>query len=212
SSASSFSPVSTVETIGSGGLTPINVTDSQQLIRPLRAELRSNMGEDAKELEKEWKLERQIMTDHEDKAKPFEPKKKQSEDSVVKRNEKRRKLVETADQMISKLERIKKARKLLVDQKEGEDEQATAKIPRVGKFFEIGQLSEFAAANGLTVLNLDKFICATDKRKIIYNNNGVCIFCAVHGFTNSLEKHKNDKDCPFFFCTCANVILKIFLF
>uniref|UniRef100_A0A915NGD9 Uncharacterized protein n=1 Tax=Meloidogyne floridensis TaxID=298350 RepID=A0A915NGD9_9BILA len=191
STSSAASSSKTAETVEKGSQ-PIIVTDSLQLIRPLRAELKWKMRTNAIELEKRMEIRKSIMNNSDDRIKPFEPKKKTSEESLASRNE-------------SRIQMNVKAEELKIN--------PPVKVPRGGNFFDIERLADVAAEHNVTVLNLDKFICATDKRKIIYNVNlyssdrGVCIFCDVHGERQLSDKHENDKDCPFFFCTCANCYL-----
>ncbi|CAK5071095.1 unnamed protein product [Meloidogyne enterolobii] len=148
------------------------------------------------------------MNNSDDRIKPFEPKKKTSEESLATRNENRIQMNVKAEELISKLERIKRKREQLNNRIRGDEEiNPPVKVPRGINFFDIERLADVAAEHNVTVLNLDKFICATDKRKIIYNDRGVCIFCDVHGVRQMSDKHVEDEDCPFFFCTCANCYL-----
>uniref|UniRef100_A0A914LZB8 Uncharacterized protein n=1 Tax=Meloidogyne incognita TaxID=6306 RepID=A0A914LZB8_MELIC len=207
STSSAASSSKTAETVEKGSQ-PIIVTDSLQLIRPLRAELKWKMRTNAIELEKRMEIRKSIMNNSDDRIKPFEPKKKTSEESLASRNESRIQMNVKAEELISKLERIKRKREQLNNRIRGDEEiNPPVKVPRGGNFFDIERLADVAAEHNVTVLNLDKFICATDKRKIIYNDRGVCIFCDVHGERQLSDKHENDKDCPFFFCTCANCYL-----
>lgn len=189
------------------------VTNSQQLTRLLKAQIKAENPSIAKEFLNRMELRTQIMEKTKQEGfKLFEAKKRNDAFSE-KRSDNFIEFSNKAAEIVSKLEQkklykhsLKRAKvasvanDILVD-KMMVTQPKPMKIPR----FEIGDLSNFAVQHGVTILNLDKFICATDKRKIIYNEQKQCLFCEVHGKISM--NHLNNIDCPFMFCSCPHCYL-----
>uniref|UniRef100_A0A914I8Y2 Uncharacterized protein n=1 Tax=Globodera rostochiensis TaxID=31243 RepID=A0A914I8Y2_GLORO len=66
----------------------------------------------------------------------------------------------------------------------------------------VEELANFMECNDLAILNIDRFITATDKRTPIYDGEGNCIFCKTHGLPNA-GTHSTTMDCPYTICTCV---------
>lgn len=188
----------------------ITVTDSQQLIRPLKAELKAQNPVIGKEFLNRIELRKKIVGRHvNEQIKPFEPKKRTLNAFWESRDETCRKFSTEAEEIVSKLERIKTQRSFLTtsttcskDVKSVANELMTLQSKaRNVRCFGIDDLTNFADGNGVMVLNLGKFICATDKRNAIYNEKNSCIFCKVHG--KASMNHPSDTDCPYIYCVCA---------
>ena len=185
------------------GADSILITTSQQLIRPFRAQLKATNPRMAKELNKRLRI-KEIMKMETEGATPFEPREKMTMELFLCRNKKHEVLSSKRNQMITKLEALKAQHKMIEKAKHGEDEFAPIiRFPNGRHCFKIEDLQHFADARGLDVLNLDKFICSTDRREPVYNSKGQCIFCIVHNVYSTI-RHQNPNDCAFRFCNCIN--------
>ena len=190
------------------GTEPIVITTSQQLIRPLRAQLKATDPGMAEEFNKRLMIQQKGITMNTNMetegATPFEPREKMSMELFLRRNKKHSELALKTNQMVSKLETLKAQHKMLEMAEQGEDEfDPIVRLPEVRNCFKIEDLQHFADARGLSVLNLDQFICSTDRREPIYNSKGQCIFCIVHNVFSTI-RHQNPNNCAFRFCNCTN--------
>ncbi|KAL3076008.1 hypothetical protein niasHT_037021 [Heterodera trifolii] len=66
----------------------------------------------------------------------------------------------------------------------------------------VEHLASFMEENDVAILNVDRFITATDNRTLLYNADGNCVFCTVHRVP-SPGTHRTAAHCPYTFCACV---------